>query len=360
MAKKIKITRKDKILSQESLLILLENFIRDSYSGRRTKKNGSKISNGTIQNYNYLEKAITAFAEHSNYELKLYIDDRLSQSEKEQAMRYYKKFYKDFTTFMYNKLDYYDNYVGLIIKCLRSFFNYLAVDRSIQVGNYHKSFYVPVEEIQIIVLNKDQLNYIIKDEVFQKKVEENGLEKVKDIFVFGCTVALRVSDLLNLSRQNLTIKNGAYYISVKSQKTGVSTSIKLPEYAIDIINKYKSRSSRLLPDISIAWFNKTLKVMAQLIPDNYEMAKTRERRGKQVIVYKDSKKREHYRLSDHITTHTMRRTAITTMLNLGMPEHLVRKISGHAANSKEFFRYVQLSQSYLDEETDKIFDQLTG
>ena len=54
----------------------------------------------------------------------------------------------------------------------------------------------------------------------------------------------------------------------------------------------------------------------------------------------------------------MRRTAITTMLCLGMPEHLVRKISGHAANSKEFFRYVLLSQSFIDQETDLMFEKL--
>jgi len=56
----------------------------------------------------------------------------------------------------------------------------------------------------------------------------------------------------------------------------------------------------------------------------------------------------------------MRRTAITSMLCLGMPEHLVRKISGHAANSKEFFRYVLLSQSFIDDETDKVFDKLAN
>ena len=53
-----------------------------------------------------------------------------------------------------------------------------------------------------------------------------------------------------------------------------------------------------------------------------------------------------------------RRTAITTMLMLGMAEHVVKKISGHAANSKAFYRYVNLVQSYLDHEVDKVFDKL--
>jgi hypothetical protein len=39
------------------------------------------------------------------------------------------------------------------------------------------------------------------------------------------------------------------------------------------------------------------------------------------------------------------------MLSLGMPEHAVRKISGHSPMSKEFFRYVSLAQSYQDKET---------
>jgi hypothetical protein len=54
----------------------------------------------------------------------------------------------------------------------------------------------------------------------------------------------------------------------------------------------------------------------------------------------------------------MRRTAITTMLRLGMNEQAVRRISGHAAGSKEFYRYVAYSQTFLDTETDRIFDRL--
>jgi hypothetical protein len=54
----------------------------------------------------------------------------------------------------------------------------------------------------------------------------------------------------------------------------------------------------------------------------------------------------------------MKRTAITTMLMLGMPGHIVRKISGYAANSKAFYRYVNLVQSYMNAETDNVFDKL--
>lgn len=54
----------------------------------------------------------------------------------------------------------------------------------------------------------------------------------------------------------------------------------------------------------------------------------------------------------------MRRTAITTMLCLGVPEQIVRKISGHSSGTKEFYRYVLWAQTYQDKETENMFEQL--
>ena len=46
------------------------------------------------------------------------------------------------------------------------------------------------------------------------------------------------------------------------------------------------------------------------------------------------------------------------MLILGMPEHLVRKVSGHTAASRSFNRYVHYAQSYMDKEIQKVHDKL--
>jgi hypothetical protein len=52
--------------------------------------------------------------------------------------------------------------------------------------------------------------------------------------------------------------------------------------------------------------------------------------------------------------------AVSTMLMLGMPESAVRKISGHAANSSAFYRYVNYVQAYLDQGIDKVHAKLTA
>ena len=54
----------------------------------------------------------------------------------------------------------------------------------------------------------------------------------------------------------------------------------------------------------------------------------------------------------------MRRTAITTLLMLGVPENLVRRVSGHAPGSKEFYKYVSIAQEYLNEEVKNAYKKL--
>jgi hypothetical protein len=67
------------------------------------------------------------------------------------------------------------------------------------VGSFHKKFYAPHEEIEIIVLTPERLNYLIHDKELHKKLTPD-LKKVKDVFVFGCSVALRYSDLIALNK----------------------------------------------------------------------------------------------------------------------------------------------------------------
>lgn len=247
--------------------------------------------------------------------------------------------------------------MGSVIKDVRTFFNYLTTEKNLQIGNYHKKFYIYKEDIEIITLQPDQLNFLIYDSVFESSLSP-ALLRIKDIFVVGCTVALRYSDLINLKPSNLEKENNQYYLKVQSKKTKVYTRIKLPEYALKIFQKYGSNKKRLLPQNNLVRFNLYLKQLSKLAGWTEEKIKTRQKRGIAQVIFKNKKMKTNYRFNDHVSSHTMRRTAITTMLRLEMPENLVRKISGHAPGSKEFHKYVSISQNFLDSETDKVFSKL--
>lgn len=260
---------------------------------------------------------------------------------------------------MYKDRNCYDNYVGSVIKDIRSFFNYMIKERNLSIGSFHQHFYIYKEDIQILTLLPEQFQKLINNPESKADKLRPVLLKAKDIFLAGCTVALRYSDLMNLKTENLQIYDGQYYLKVQSQKTGTYTKIKLPGYVVDIFKNYSNKSNRLLPYFNVGRLNKYLKEIAEYLGWTNEVVKTRQKRGKAMIIYKDAKNKSHFRFYDLVSSHLMRRTAITTMLRFEMPEHLVRKISGHAPNSIEFHKYVSIAQEYLDTETDKVFARLT-
>ncbi len=225
------------------------------------------------------------------------------------------------------------------------------------VGEFYKLFYVRKETIPIITLNIEQLRFLIFDEQFNTSLSPSLL-KVKEIFVVGCTVGLRISDLLSLRKINFEKQGEKYFLRVLSQKTNVLTRMILPNYVIEIFKKYSLFQDRLLPKISKGHLNRQIKVLIRKAGWTEPVMKSRSRLGQNVQLYKNHKKMEHFQFCDLVSSHTMRRTAISTMLNMGMPEHLVRKLSGHCPASKEFFRYVAISQSVLDKETELIYDKL--
>lgn len=343
------------MLKKHDLIKLFQRFINDSKTGKRLKKNGERITSGTIENYNNVFKNLIQFKVETDFELYVYESKKLNKEQIKAEKKYWKKFYTQFTDFMYKK-GCFDNYVGATIKTIRVFFNYLKTEKDYFIGEYHKSFYVRKQDVEIQVLNPEQFKFLIYNEEFEKTLTLPQ-RTVKDIFVFGCATGLRFSDLSLLTIKNIEIINNEYYLKTKSKKTKTYSSIKLPDFAIVIVKKFKTKRSsvKLFPKYDLANFNEILKRIGEKAGWTQEINITREVKGISKINQKKKK-----RFCDQMSSHMMRRTAITTMLVLGMPEHLVKKISGHSHNSGSFNRYVHYAQSYLDSEIDKVHEKLNN
>jgi site-specific recombinase XerD len=337
-------------------LPLFDKFISDSKKGRRLQPNGKKLSAGTIANYGYTKLLLEKFCNEKTFELRIRRAKYLNRREADVEKNYWKKFYKRFTDYLYEDLGCYDNYIGQNIKNIKAFFNYLNKDLAMGTGEFHKLFYVRKEEIEIFPLMPEELNFLIYDKSFEDSLSPR-MREVKDVFVFGCTVALRVSDLLALKRSSLRKAGGQHYLAVRSIKTATDTMVRLPDYAVGILDRYAKRRTRLLPAFNKVNLNRYIKLLLEQAGFTHEVSYKRERRGRPMAISKKGKGKP-VRFCDVASTHTMRRTAITTMLCLGMPEQIVRKISGHAPGTKEFYRYVLWAQSYQDGETEKMFEKL--
>lgn len=334
---------------------LYGQFIKESTNGKRLQPNGKRISKGTLENYRNCLRVFRKFSEQKQFLLRLRPVHRLNKRELVIEKNYWKKFYRRLTSYLYDDCGYYDNSAGQIIKNVRTFMGYLKKEKGIDAGEFYKFFYARKEAITIFPLMPEELNFLAYNKEFEMSLNKR-MQELKDFFVFGCTVALRFSDLNALQKNKIRHINGDHYLAVRSIKTGIDTLIKLPDYAIAIVGKYGNLKKRLLPYFSMSRMNETVKLLAERAGFTQVVYITRNRRGKPVV--QKRKDRKELRFCDVVSSHTMRRTAITTMLSLGVPEQIVRKISGHTPGSEEFYRYVSWSQTYLDKSTEEMFEKL--
>lgn len=343
------------VKKEHNFLLLFEKLIQDSKKGKRLQPNGKRISAGTIKNYQSTLYLLQLFAEKQSFTLRVIGWSRLTSREQEREKCYWRKFYRKFSDFLYNNRGCYDNYVGMCFKNIKVFFSYLAKYQNLETGNVHRFFYVRKEEIAIFPLLPEELNHLIYNKELNKRLSPR-LQQAKDFFVFGCTVALRFSDLVCLQKANLRVVGSELYLAVQSKKTGTHSLMKLPTYAVEILDKYKNQRKKLLPLFNNANLNKYIKLVLEEAGFIHPVSCSREQRGNRINF--KSKGGQEVRFCDIACTHTMRRTAISTMLCLGMNEQMVRRISGHSPNGKEFYRYVAWAQTYQDCESEKVFTLL--
>jgi len=277
---------------------------------------------------------------------------RTLQAEK----NYWTRFFHQFSGFLYKDKGYYDHYTSGVFKILKTFFNYLQVEKGYVVGNYHKTFRIPLQQPAPVVLQPWQLQFLICNKEFEASLTPS-LKRARDIFIVGCTVALRFSDLMTLKKSNLVQTGNETSLNLFTQKTGTEIRIPLPGYVLEIITRNKRKSGKyILPRLSSSNMNLQIKKLIRQAGWNHTLPKNISCRGKMQEI--KSKTGNTWQFYQHITAHTMRRTAITTLLMMGVPENIVRKISGHAPASKEFYKYVSIAQEYLDQEVKNAYERL--
>ena len=116
-----------------------------------------------------------------------------------------------------------------------------------------------------------------------------------------------------------------------------------------LVTQYSKNKPTYFKTITLNQFNRNLKHLAFLAGWTAPVEQTRTRMGMPVKQTTNTVTR----FCDCMSSHTMRRTSITSMLSTGMPEHVVRKISGHTNDSKAFYRYLNLAQRLVDKEIEK-------
>ncbi|MDA3891471.1 MAG: tyrosine-type recombinase/integrase [Salinivirgaceae bacterium] len=291
---------------KEELLSDFVDYLVDNGSKIIIKKTGKKLSANTLKKYNTTRNWIKSFLEDNKMVTSLIEIDY--------------DFYEDFIEYLTFKQDQAVNTVGKNISILKVFMKY-AKKKGYNIDT--SEWVVPRQESDSVALTKAEL-----DKLFKKDLSDfPNLEKVRDLFVFGCNTGLRYSDFTSIDPDKIKEKT----IESRNIKTGTTVTIPLLEQTKLILEKYQNRLPKA-PGNQV--FNKQIKKACKKaeIDDNVSITITKGR------VEKTTK----YKKWEVISSHTARRTFATILYKDGHSHITIMAITGHKSEAA-FLKYIKVS-----------------
>lgn len=323
-------------------------FIDKSANGERKTKKGKRISTNTVKKYKVTQNLLNDFVKDTKFVLnwKNINDD----------------FYDAFTNYCWHTRKHFDNHVGTQVANLMAFLNWCADEKIIQDKIYSSKWIMWKEdEVDALVLYPEEIQLLYK-----MPIEGVRLNHVRDTFLFGCFTCLRAGNLLNLTESDINIVGNSWYINPIQVKTDKPLLIKLHEIPVSYILKYRGKFKTLLPEFTHDEYSYWLKELGKKFKDYIKDQKIPEstiindwNKPFTRIRYKQGKPyKQEVEIDQLLNPHTERSTGITNLLMMGMREFEVKKISGHAKDSKAFGKYVRFAQKFIDAQSDAAWDKI--
>ena len=253
-------------------------------------------SQTTIKRYEYNKKLLFNFQEYRN--------------KKIHFNQINKSFYNDFINYCVKVKEHSSNTLRRNVGLFKTFL-YWALENGYTYKSDFQKFKAPkAQQTDEVALTLQQVQ-----EVFEFDFSRNErLEKVRDLFVFGCATGMRYSNYSKVSKKD--IQNGM--IKVRDEKNNYKTlEVPLNDFSMYVLKKYDYQ----LPKISNQRFNDYIKEVFKTIGYTDNIKKTM-KVGKQIIEQINP-------LFERISSHTARRSFITIMKNKKIPDKVIMSYTGH-------------------------------
>ncbi|MBI5727563.1 MAG: site-specific integrase [Ignavibacteriales bacterium] len=286
--------------------------IYDSYL--ESKKN--EVCHRTIQRLNTLRSHLLAFQTEKKFKITF------------DAINHH--FNDLFVNYLINDKKFINNTVSKLVSNLKVFLNWATL-RKFNTKTDYNQFKCKWSEPDLIALTNDELMKLLYFDLSSKP----SLEKVRDVFCFGCFTGARYSDIEGFLVSDIV--NDIWRLN--TLKTKDSINIPLNDYALQIVKKYEGTGK--LPVISNQKMNDFLKDLCKLVGIDTPIRFAKFRGAERIEETKPK-----YEI---IGTHTARRTFVTLSLEKGMRPEIVMKITGHKS-LKMLQRYIKITENVKESE----------
>lgn len=184
-------------------------------------------------------------------------------------------------------------------------------------SRFWDAYKVSQEKKDIVILDTEFAKDFVNDKA---GVYDNLSDKLKTVWELSAvmlTTCLRFSDAKNLTSDNLDDCR----VTIKNQKTGVVTSSPIPAKLAAILTSNHRKGSLYTMDISKDSCYRSFPALFVRYDEMHKQING-------VPFY------------NAVKFHVFRKTAISLMLAMGVPQSIVMRASGHSVGSKAFARYV--------------------
>lgn len=283
---------------------------------KRTKSIASKF----FEVYNlFLNDKKSDYTEDANslttikryeYNRKLLFNFQVYRNKKIHFNQINKSFYNDFINYCVTVKEHSSNTLRRNVGLFKTFLYWAFENGYTYMSDFQKFKAPKAQQTDEVALTLQQVQ-----EVFEYDFSKNErLEKVRDLFVFGCATGMRYSNYSKITKKD--IQNGM--IKVRDEKNNYKTlEIPLNDFSLYVLKKYKYQ----LPIISNQRFNDYIKEVFKTIGYTDSVKKTM-KVGKDIIEQINP-------LYERISSHTARRSFITIMKNKKIPDKVIMSYTGH-------------------------------
>lgn len=275
---------------------------------------GNSISNSTLKRYKCNKNLLEDF--ENNFKVKISLgkfDDKL---------------YNKFLKYCIEEKKHSANTLHRNVGLLKTFLLW-TINKKYSYNNNFIAFKKPTKfTTDEIALNYEQVELIYNYDFSDNK----RLERVRDLFVFGCTTGMRFGNYSTISRSDV-VGNFIRVIDLKSKSKNLA--IPLNSISKSILEKYDYN----LPTITNQKMNEYIKEVFKKLEFTDEIKKT--------MKYGDELVDQKAEFWTRISSHTARRSFITIMKNKRVPDKVIMSYTGHT--SLEVF-----NAYYRPSEDDKI------
>lgn len=303
---------------EHTLFKLINRFVAGEIKFR-----GRDKTKGSLNNYNSVLKHLVEFQKKKGYK----VDFETITLD----------FFYQYVTFLKNGVKLSQNTIAKDITLLKVFMSEaidLGYTNNLQFK--HKKFTVSTVDTDAVYLTENEILALYRFDLS----ETPKLERVRDLFVFGCFTGLRFSDYSNIRPENVVEIDGDLFIKLVTQKTQDLVIIPCTPVILELFKKYESNYNKLPRTISGQKFN-------DYIRDACKAAgkAASEKAGKPVGMNETGRLSTDpgLQLWQCISSHTARRSFATNLYLQGFPTIDLMKITGHKTE-KAFLKYIRVSK----------------